>query len=357
MKIVLTGGGTAGHIVPNLALIPGLQAAGFEISYIGGRNGMEKELVGAEAENIPYYGISSGKLRRYLSFKNLTDGFRVMKGVVDARKVLKKINPNVVFSKGGFVTVPVVFAAKSLKIPVVIHESDITVGLANKLAMPHAKKICCVFPETMVGLPANKAVHTGTPLRKQIFNGSAAKAANMCNFTKDLPIIMVMGGSSGSAAINGILRQALSQLEGFNIIHICGNGNVDKPLESGNYRQFEYVSSGMGHLYAASQLVVSRAGSNSLAELLALRKPNILIPLPKHASRGDQILNAKSFEKQGFSVVLEEDGLTSNILAESIKDLYNRRSHFKGIMSNANIGDGTEEIIKIIKSVYDKRMS
>ncbi|MCL2620618.1 MAG: undecaprenyldiphospho-muramoylpentapeptide beta-N-acetylglucosaminyltransferase [Defluviitaleaceae bacterium] len=352
MKIVLTGGGTAGHVVPNLALIPGLQTAGFEISYIGGRDGMEKGLV--EAEKIPYYGISSGKLRRYLSLKNLTDAARVIKGMADARKVLKKIKPDVVFSKGGFVTVPVVFAAKSLKIPVVIHESDITIGLANKLAMPHAKKICCVFLETMAGLPTNKAVHTGTPLRQQIFGGSVAKATQMCNFAKDLPIIMVMGGSSGSVAINTILRQTLPQLADFNIIHICGKGNADKSLESGKYRQFEYVSVGMGDLYATSQLVVSRAGSNSLAELLALHKPNILIPLPKHASRGDQILNAKSFEKQGFSVVLDEDELTPDKLAEAIKDTHNRRSHFKGIMSNINNGDGTEEIIKIIKSVINQ---
>ncbi|MCL2854421.1 MAG: undecaprenyldiphospho-muramoylpentapeptide beta-N-acetylglucosaminyltransferase [Defluviitaleaceae bacterium] len=349
MKIVLTGGGTAGHVVPNLALVPGLVDAGFEIAYIGGRDGMEKDLV--EAEKIPYHGISAGKLRRYLSLKNLTDVLRVVKGVADARKVLKKLRPDVVFSKGGFVTVPVVYAAKMLKIPVVIHESDITVGLANKLAMPHAQKICCVFPETMAGLPANKAVHTGTPLRGEIFKGNAAKGAQICGFTEQLPIIMVMGGSSGSVAINGVLRQALPYLSEFNIIHICGKGNMDKSLESGKYRQFEYVSGGMGDLYAASRLVVSRAGSNSLAELLALHKPNILIPLPKHASRGDQILNAKSFEKQGFSVVLDEEGLGADDLTKAIKNTFARRAHFEEIMSKANSGDGTAEIIRIIKSV------
>ncbi|MCL2235274.1 MAG: undecaprenyldiphospho-muramoylpentapeptide beta-N-acetylglucosaminyltransferase [Defluviitaleaceae bacterium] len=352
MKIVLTGGGTAGHVVGNLALMPGLQESGFEVSYIGGKDGMEKGLV--EAEKVPYYGISSGKLRRYLSLKNLTDAARVLKGVADARKALKKIKPDVVFSKGGFVTVPVVYAAKTLKIPVVIHESDITVGLANKLALRHASKICCVFPETMANLPSDKAIHTGTPLRREIFGGSSAKGLEMCGFTKELPVIMVMGGSSGSVAINTVLHQALPHLEEFNIIHICGKGNADKTLESGKYRQFEYVSKGMGDLYAASQLVISRAGSNSLAELLALHKPNVLIPLPKQVSRGDQILNAQSFEKQGFSVVLDEDGMDANKLSETIKDTYTRRSHFKGIMSNINNGDGTEEIIKIIKSVAIK---
>ncbi|MDR2168293.1 MAG: undecaprenyldiphospho-muramoylpentapeptide beta-N-acetylglucosaminyltransferase [Clostridiales bacterium] len=351
MKIILTGGGTAGHVVPNLALVPGLLAAGFEIEYIGGKGGMEQALV--EDAGIVFHAISVGKLRRYFSLKNFSDGFKVIKGVAEARKLLKKIKPNVVFSKGGFVPVPVVFAAKMAKIPVVIHESDITVGLANRLAIPHAQKICYVFPESLAALPKNKAVWTGTPLRAEILGGSALAGAKICGFEAEKPVIMVIGGSSGSASINSLLRQALPNLiTNFNIIHVCGKGNLDESLENSSYRQFEYITKGIGDLFAYSKVVVSRAGSNSLAEILALNKPNILIPLPKSVSRGDQILNAQSFEKQGFSVVLTEENLSPDMLVEAINSTFENRGIFRAAMAKSPAAtDASRLIIDIIKEV------
>ncbi|MCL2753175.1 MAG: undecaprenyldiphospho-muramoylpentapeptide beta-N-acetylglucosaminyltransferase [Defluviitaleaceae bacterium] len=354
MKIVLTGGGTAGHVVPNLALVPHLADEGFEINYIGGKGGMEEGLV-AEA-GLPYHAISAGKLRRYLSLKNIADGFRVIKGVRDARKVLRKIKPDVVFSKGGFVTVPVVFAAKMAKIPVVIHESDFTIGLANKLAIPRAKKVCCVFPETIKHIKDGKGVHTGTPIRKEVFNGNAKEALKHCGFVAQKPVILVMGGSLGSVAINTILRQNLDVLlKKYNIIHICGKDNVENSLKTtdrAGYAQFEYISQGMGDFYALADIVVARAGSNSLAEFLALKKPNVLIPLPKAVSRGDQILNAASFEKQGFSVVLQEEDITNDVFVKTIDDTFANRAGFISVMENsATGGDGSKQIVDIIKSV------
>jgi len=357
VKIVLTGGGTAGHVVPNLALVSGLLEAGFEIDYIGAKDGIEKQLV--EEAGLSFHGISAGKLRRYLSLKNISDGFRVLKGVSDARKLLKRIKPDVVFSKGGFVAVPVVFAAKMAKIPVIIHESDITIGLANKLSIPRAKKICYVFPETLAQLPKDKAVHTGTPLRQEILNGSAIEGARICGFANDNPVILAMGGSLGSGFINSLLREALPQIsKSYNVIHICGRGNVDSILESASYRQFEYVQSGMEHLYAYSKLIVSRAGANSLAEILALAKPNVLIPLPKAVSRGDQILNAASFEKQGFSIVAQEENLTPTTFMEVIDSTFSKRGVYQDAMRNTEgATSGTKQIIELIVNLAQSSVS
>lgn len=305
-KIVMTGGGTAGHVTPNIALIPSLRQAGYEISYIGSYNGIEKNLI--EAQNIPYYGIASGKLRRYFDPKNFTDPFRVGKGFFQARAILKKIKPDIVFSKGGFVSVPVVLAAKTRHIPSIIHESDMTPGLANKLAIPCATKVCCNFPETVKYLPEGKAVLTGSPIRGELLTGSRPAALKFCGFDTRHPILLVIGGSSGSIVINTAVRHSLDTLlEQFQVIHLCGKNNLDPALENRTgYAQFEYISENLPDIFAAADLVISRAGANTICELLALRKPNILIPLSKNASRGDQILNARSFAAQGFSKVIEE---------------------------------------------------
>ena len=206
-KIVLTGGGTAGHVTPNIALLPALQAAGYEIAYVGSYEGIEKKLIADF--NIPYTGISTGKFRRYLDPKNFSDPFRVMKGFVEARNYLKNYQPDVVFSKGGFVSVPVVRAAASLHIPCIIHESDMTPGLANKLCIPVAEKVCCNFPETMKNIPADKAVLTGSPIRAELAQGSRLAGLNMCGFTANKPVIMVIGGSLGAANVNKAVRDAL----------------------------------------------------------------------------------------------------------------------------------------------------
>lgn len=335
-KIVLTGGGTAGHVTPNIALIPRLRELDYEIYYIGSYEGIEKRLI-ADFD-IPYFGIATGKFRRYLDPKNFTDPFRVMKGYMEARKYLKQINPDIIFSKGGFVSVPVVRAAASLDIPCIIHESDMTPGLANKLCIPIAEKICCNFPETVQMLPEGKAVLTGSPIREELAKGNKIAAYELCHFTSNKPVVMVIGGSLGAEAINKTVREALPKLlEDFQVVHICGKDKVDNlMLNIKGYKQFEYLKAELKDVFAMADIVVSRAGANSICELLALKKPNLLIPLSAHSSRGDQILNAKSFEAQGFSLVIDEDYLTENLLVEKIHELYFTRQTYSDAMSRSN---------------------
>ena len=228
-RIILTGGGTAGHVTPNIALIPRLRELGYDIQYIGSYNGIEKELI--EPFGIPYHGISSGKLRRYFSVQNFTDPFRVLKGFSEARRLIKDLKPDVIFSKGGFVSVPVVLAGKKSKVPVIIHESDMTPGLANKIAIPSAVKVCCNFPETLDTLPKGKAVLTGSPIRQELFSGNKIAAMDMCGFSADKPVILVIGGSLGSVVVNNAVREALPELlKDFQIIHLCGKGKMDDSL-------------------------------------------------------------------------------------------------------------------------------
>ena len=348
-KIVLTGGGTAGHVTPNIALLPRLKELDYEIFYIGSYDGIEKKLI-ADFD-IPYFGISTGKFRRYFDPKNFSDPFRVLKGYSEARKKLKEIKPDVVFSKGGFVSVPVVRAAASLGIPCIIHESDMTPGLANKLCIPVASKVCCNFPETMKLLPESKAVLTGSPIREELAKGNKVTALDMCGFTANKPVVMVIGGSLGANAINQTVRQALPKLlEDFQVVHLCGKEKVDNLLlnEKG-YKQFEYLKSELKDVFAMADVVISRAGANAICELLALKKPNILIPLPASASRGDQILNAKSFEEQGFSMVLDEDDLTENLLVEKVHELYFTKQTYIDAMSKSNQLNSIDTILNMIK--------
>ncbi len=353
-KIVLTGGGSAGHVTPNIALIPALKKAGFEIFYIGSYNGIEKKLI--EDYNIPYFGISTGKLRRYFDPKNFSDPFRVLKGFSEAVSLLKKIQPDIVFSKGGFVSVPVVRAAGFLKIPYIVHESDMTPGLANKLSMTGARKICCNFPETMRVLPADKAVLTGTPIREELGMGSKEEGLKLCGFTDDKPVLMIIGGSLGAQSVNETVRFALPRLlPDFNVVHICGKEKMDNlKLTVPGYKQFEYVKNELKDIFAMADIVVSRAGANSICELLALKKPNILIPLSTKASRGDQMLNARSFEQQGFSLVIDNDDLDEDILVETIQDLYDNREKYIENMSKSNLHSATNTIVEIIKEEMRK---
>lgn len=346
--IILTGGGTAGHVTPNLALIPSLQEAGYDIHYIGSYNGIERKLI--ENAGIPYDGISSGKLRRYFDLKNFTDPLRVLKGYGEARKLIKKYKPDVVFSKGGFVAVPVVLAAKHYHVPTIIHESDMTPGLANKLCIPSAKKVCCNFPETLKYLPEDKAVLTGSPIRAELLKGDRLAGLQYMHLSATKPIILVIGGSLGSVKVNNAVRSILPKLlEKFQVIHICGKGNLDEKLiGTPGYIQYEYVDSPLKHLFAAADIVVSRAGANSICEILALRKPNVLIPLSAAASRGDQILNANSFAKQGFSTVLEEESVTDNSLYEAILNTYENRRQFIQAMEKSHLNNAIETIMKLI---------
>ena len=348
--IVLTGGGTAGHVTPNIALMGRLKEQGYQISYIGSYNGIEKTLI--EELGIPYYGISSGKLRRYFDLKNFTDPFRVLKGFSEARKLLKQLKPDVVFSKGGFVTVPVVVAAGRLKIPAIIHESDMTPGLANKLCIPSAVKVCCNFPETKAHLPEGKAVVTGTPIRPELLQGDAAKGRAFTGFTSEKPVIMIIGGSLGAQAVNDAIRRILPELlKDFQVVHLCGKGKRDDSKNDlKGYVQYEYIESELADLFAMADIVISRAGANAICELQALKKPNLLIPLSANASRGDQILNARSFEKQGFSMVLEEEAITDEVLLKAVHDLYDHRETYRAAMENAPGQDSISVICDLISS-------
>ncbi len=348
-KIVLTGGGTAGHVTPNIALLPALSRAGYEISYMGSYDGIEKKLIADFT--IPYTGISTGKLRRYLDIKNLTDPFRVLKGFAEARKYLKEYRPDVVFSKGGFVSVPVVRAAAALGIPCIIHESDMTPGLANKLCFPVAEKICCNFPETMQMLPEGKAVLTGSPIRAELAQGNKIAGLDMCGFTANKPVIMVIGGSLGAANVNKAVRDSLPRLlEDFQVVHLCGKDKIDNLLlATPGYKQFEYIKTELKDLFAMADIVISRAGANSICELLALKKPNLLIPLPAASSRGDQLLNAASFEAQGFSIVINEDDLTTELLVTKVQELFCNRQSYHDAMSRSGQMDSIRTIMRLIE--------
>lgn len=350
-KIVLTGGGTAGHVIPNLALVPLLEKEGIAVEYIGSEAGIEKRLVAEKG--IPFHGIPSGKLRRYFDLKNLTDPFRVAAGVFKAWALLGRIKPGLVFSKGGFVAVPVVLAARVRGIPVILHESDMTPGLANRLCIPFATKVCASFRETLAHLPAGKAVHTGTPIRAELFAGDRAEGLAFLRFAEEpsKPLLLAMGGSLGSRALNRALREALPALAGrFRVAHICGKGALDPALEgSADYRQFEYVGPELADVLAAADLVLSRAGANAIFELLALQKPNILVPLPLSASRGDQILNARAFAAQGYSRVLPEEEIRDDRLPREIEALLAGAGGYREAMRRSPERNGAAAVLDQIR--------
>lgn len=350
-KIVLTGGGSAGHVTPNIALLPSLRNAGYEITYMGSYDGIEKKLI-SDFE-LPYIGISTGKFRRYLDFKNFTDPFRVIKGFSEARKFLKTYRPDVIFSKGGFVSVPVVRAGASLGIPCIIHESDMTPGLANRMCISAAKKVCCNFPETLKLLPEDKAVLTGSPIRAELTQGNKLAGLNLCGFSANKPVIMVIGGSLGAANVNKAVRDALPRLlTDFQVVHLCGKDKIDNLLlNTAGYKQFEYIKAELKDLFAMADIVISRAGANAICELLALKKPNILIPLPAASSRGDQLLNAKSFEAQGFSIVIQEDDLTTDLLVDKVHELYFSRQTFRNAMNDSGQMDSIRTILGLIEGL------
>ena len=332
-KIVFTGGGSAGHVSVNTAIIPEFIKNDWDVTYIGSEKGIEKTIIKKEFPNIRYQTVSVGKLRRYLSFENLKDPFRVIKGIFDARRILKQTRPDLIFSKGGFVSVPVVLAGKMLKIPILIHESDYTPGLANKIAIPFASKIFTTFQETNALLSKDKAMYIGAVLREGIFTGNATKGKVFCDFDNSKPVILVMGGSLGAVRINRLITDNLAELLlHYQIIHICGKDNVNESLKQKGYAPFEYVYDELFDLLAAADLVVSRAGSNSIFEFLGLQKPMLLIPLSANASRGDQILNAASFEKQGFCKVIQEEELAFAHFNSTLENLLREAATYQGKM-------------------------
>ena len=348
-KIVMTGGGTGGHVTPNLALIPRLQADGWEVHYIGGADSAEQELI-SRVPGVTFYTVSVGKLRRYFDLKNFSDPFRVIKGVAQATGIIRRIKPNVVFSKGGFVSVPVVYGAKLNGIPVVTHESDLTPGLANKLCLPFASAQCCTFPEA-VKYAKGKGVYTGTPIRPEVLSGKRDAGLKRFDLKGSTPVLMVVGGSSGAQAINECVRAALPRLTAvFQVLHLCGKGNAAHELEGAkNYVQCEYLNEEMADAYACADVVISRAGANTLCELLAMRKPALLIPYPSSASRGDQILNAKSFADRGFSHVLDQAEMTPDTLSAAVAKLY----HDRGILYEAMAAEGAVNgVDNVLAQIY-----
>ncbi|GAA3403951.1 undecaprenyldiphospho-muramoylpentapeptide beta-N-acetylglucosaminyltransferase [Paenibacillus hodogayensis] len=349
-SIVFTGGGSAGHVTPNLALIARLKEQGWSVDYIGSADGIEKSII--EETGIRFHPISSGKLRRYFDLKNIKDPFKVLKGVADAYRVIRKLKPNAVFSKGGFVSVPVVVAGWMNRVPVIIHESDMTPGLANKLSVPFAARVCVTFPETARHLRGGKAEYTGLPIRDEMLRGNPAKGRDICNFHKQKPVLFVMGGSLGSRVINEAVRGGLERLlERFQVVHLCGKGNLDPALTRvRGYRQFEYVSGELPDLLAMADVVVSRSGSTSIFEFLSLKKPMLLVPLTRNASRGDQILNAESFRAQGYSEVMEEESMNAETLAEALFQLYADRDVYVERMSRHSNQDSIASIIRLIEA-------
>ena len=352
MKIVLTGGGTAGHVNGNMALVPALKRMGADIHYIGRKPSMEYDIVSKDA-SIQYHAITAGKFRRSFSLKNITDAFRVLQGYRQARKLMKEIKPDLVFSKGGFVTVPVVIAAKKKGIPVIVHESDSTLGLANRISGRYADKLCTTFPETAKTLPEDKAVCTGPPLRKELFEGDRQKGLKLCGFDSAKPVILVMGGSLGAQAINDLVRDALdSLLKDFQIVHICGKDGVDLQKEHvKGYKQFSYVTEELPHLMAAADVAVSRAGANAIFEFLEAQIPMLLIPLPKGASRGDQILNAQSFEENGFAKMCLQETLDRDSFVKAVQQVYEKSARFKETMAASTVRNGRENILKLITAL------
>lgn len=350
--IVLTGGGTAGHVSVNEALIPVFIEKGYEIHYIGSHDGIEKELIKDRYHEVTYHAIQSGKLRRYFSMKNFSDPFRVGAGVLQAYSILRKVKPEIIFSKGGFVSVPVVLAAKLAKVPVVVHESDVTPGLANKLALPFSKHIFTVFEQTLNYVPAGKATCTGAVIRPEIFQGDRKEGLRIAGLTGEKPVFIIMGGSQGSAVLNNAVRKELdSILDLFEIIHLCGKGNIDETLEQKKgYTQFEYVTEGLPHLLAASDYAVSRAGSNAIFELLSVLKPMLLIPLSASQSRGDQLLNASLFKSLGIAQVIEEEELDDASMLEHFTSLTEDTDNLMGNMRKVSQTKSPEKMADLILS-------
>lgn len=304
-KIVLTGGGTAGHIMPNLALVGELKKYFDTIHYIGG-DGMEKELV--EAENIIFHKVSCVKFNRNNIFKNIQLPFILTKGIQEAKRILSDLQPNVIFSKGGYVGLPACFAAKSLKIPIVIHESDYTMGLANKVVSKYAQKVLTSFAETEGG------EYVGNPIRTSILSGDKNRIITTLDLNPSKNTILFMGGSSGAQCINNIVYTGLSELtKKYNIIHISGKSG-DLTIKHSNYNQLKYTDN-IADYFDLADCIVSRAGANTLCEVASLGKHSICIPLPKGTSRGDQLYNAESFQKRGMTeILLQEDLFVESIL-------------------------------------------
>ena len=356
-RVLFTGGGTAGHVTPNIALLEAAIGKNWDVAYVGSTAGIEREMIGVLG--IPYYAVASGKLRRYFSWQNFIDPFFILWGMLQSLVLCLRLRPDVVFSKGGFVAVPLVVAAWLLRVPVISHESDVTPGLANRLTYPFCRKICVTFEVTKRYLPGGKVNVTGTPVRQSLVAGDAAAGLKFLGFSGEKPVLLVFGGSLGAATINNQTRRALpGLLQAFDVVHVVGNGNLEASIEQSgsvkHYVQKEFIGEQFGHVLAAAAVVVSRAGANSLYELLMARKPHLLIPLGKAASRGDQLDNARVFADLGFSRVLYEEALTGDgksedVFVDTVRDVLAHSEEITARLQSFEIKDSVNLIIELIQ--------
>jgi len=349
-KIVLTGGGTAGHVMPNVALLKYLEKEFDEIHYIGSYNGIEKNII-KNYPNVIYHEIPTVKLIRSLTLKNLLIPIKLVKSLRETKKILKEIKPAVIFSKGGFVSVPVVLSGARLKIPIIAHESDSSMGLANKIILKKCEKMCFSF-ENLAKKYKEKGIFTGSPIRDEIFQGNKSKTLKELNFAETKPTLLIMGGSLGATAINNIIFENAKELSSkYNLIHIVGKNNCNKKLlDLKNYKQIEFTSEIENYL-ACADIVISRSGSNSIFEFLALKKPMILIPLPKASSRGDQIINAQIFHSKGYAHILYQEKLNKENLLNSIEYVFQNKNYYISNMKKVSSRNANEIILNEIKKV------
>ncbi|AJH20142.1 MULTISPECIES: undecaprenyldiphospho-muramoylpentapeptide beta-N-acetylglucosaminyltransferase [Bacillus] len=348
--ILFTGGGTAGHVMINMVLIPKFIEKGWGVEYIGSQNGIEKLLV----QNVKYNSISTGKLRRYWDWENFKDPFKIIKGCLQSYKLIKKIKPDVIFSAGGFVSVPVVVGAWLNSVPIVIREPDSTLGLANKIALPFATKLCTTFPHTGKNVSNEKKVYVGPIVREEIERGNVLRGRRYCEFQQDKPVLLIMGGSQGAKWINDMVRKSLDTLLlSFNIVHMCGKGKVDPSIGMEGYMQFEYIGEELPHILNMASVVVSRAGSTAISELLFLKKPMLLIPLTNGSSRGDQVLNADYFSRQGYAEVLLQDRISTSTFTDVVNKLYVNKERYIQNMNGfkKTNEEGIHQLIDLINEV------
>jgi len=347
-RILFTGGGTAGHVTPNLALMAALASEGHEIHYAGSRDGIERRLVASRG--IPYHVLPTGKLRRYLSVENVLDAFRVAAGVVAGWRLARRLRPDLVFSKGGFVSVPVVLGARLAGVPVVAHESDLTPGLATRLVASRVDLVCTSFPDTEIP-EARMTRHTGTPVRPELLVGKRARGRDYAELTGDKPVLLVVGGSLGSAFLNGLVRNCLDRLTArYQVVHVCGRGNLAEEIRVPGYVQFEFLGEPYADVLAAADLVVSRAGANAVFELIATAKPALLVPLTTAASRGDQVENALWMAERGLAHVVTESALTEDSFLTELETLAAEGPELAERMRATPRPDAMAELLDVIRA-------
>ena len=353
--LLLTGGGTAGHVSPNIALLPVLRARGFQVEYVGSHDGIEREL--CERAGLPFHAVHVGKLRRYASVQNLLDPFRTLQGINEAQQLIRRLRPVAVFSKGGFVGVPPVVAAWLCGVPAIVHESDLSPGLANRLCFPFAARVCVTFEETLARVPRSKGVHTGTPIRRELLAGDAAKARERWKLDPGLRTLVVFGGSQGARALNDAVRALLrAGLTGWQVLHVCGPGNLDPELEKrAGYHQFEYLHADWPDALAAADAVLCRGGANSLVEMVALRKLAIVVPLPAVASRGDQLENARRYAQRGYGLTVPQAELTPERLRAALDELLRRGPELSAALRRDAPFDSAEKIADLIDELRLRR--